>query len=42
MYDATTYLIGNPDEIVERIWTQTEGLERIDGDLFSPINDDEA
>jgi probable F420-dependent oxidoreductase len=39
---CATYLIGSPDEIAERIWTQTEGLERIDGYLFTPINDDEA
>lgn len=40
-YDAArqTYLIGTPEEIAERIRAQTASLERIDGYLFTPIND---
>ena len=34
-----TYLIGTPEEIAERIVSQTSGLERIDGYLFTPIPD---
>jgi probable F420-dependent oxidoreductase len=35
-----TYLIGTPEEIVERIRTTTAPLERVDGYLFTPISDD--
>jgi len=40
-YDAArqTYLIGTPEEIAERVRAQTAPLERVDGYLFTPIND---
>ena len=34
-----TYLIGTPEEIAERVRAQTAELERVDGYLFTPIND---
>jgi hypothetical protein len=37
---GAAYLIGSPDEVAERSWTQTEGLDRIDGYLVTPINDE--
>lgn len=35
-----TYLIGTPGEIADRICRQVSGLERVDGYLFTPINDE--
>lgn len=34
-----TYLIGTPEEIAERIRAQSATLPRVDGYLFTPIND---
>lgn len=38
---CATYPIGTPEEIAERIRTQTRLLERVDGYLFTPIADGE-
>jgi probable F420-dependent oxidoreductase len=37
-----TYLIGTPDEIIEQIQATTSSLERVDGYLFTPLNDEKA
>jgi probable F420-dependent oxidoreductase len=34
-----TYLIGTPEEIIEEIQKTTSALERVDGYLFTPLND---
>jgi probable F420-dependent oxidoreductase len=37
-----TYLIGTPEEILEQIRSMTSELNRIDGYLFTPLNDDKT